>query len=319
MNETERKYKVGFIGCGKMGRALAVAVSKSEAVEEILLFDRFSSLSKWVAKDCSEAREGIAARPADSALEVARECDFIFLGVKPDGVASVFEEIAEGLNDNSEAVIVSIAAGVSIASLTEYYYDAMKVHSPKTSDIDKILDEAFEISEDDLIGIFAGAKSEAVVTAKPTIVRIMPNTSVEVGAGVVVFETEAVGEKVREIPRILEKAGLVRRVKEEQMDAITAISGCGPAFVYTFIEAMADAAVRCGIPKNAALEYAAKTVEGAGKMAERHHPAHLRDDVCSPGGSTIEGIYALEEGGLRAAVMSAVAASYEKSKNLGKK
>ena len=104
------------------------------------------------------------------------------------------------------------------------------------------------------------------------------------------------------------------------IDAGSAVSGCGPAFVYLFVEALADAGVQCGLPRDKALQYAAQTVCGAGRMAvvDGRHPAALKDAVCSPGGSTIEGVHALEDGAFRGIVMNAVQASFERTKELGK-
>ena len=104
------------------------------------------------------------------------------------------------------------------------------------------------------------------------------------------------------------------------MDAASAVSGCGPAFAYLFMEAMADGAVACGIPRAKALEYAAVTLIGAGEMVLQtgQHPGALKDAVCSPGGSTIAGVRALEEHGFRGAVMDCVIAAFEKNQKLGK-
>ena len=113
---------------------------------------------------------------------------------------------------------------------------------------------------------------------------------------------------------------MLDRLDEKLIDAGSAISGSGPAFVYLFIEALADGAVACGIPRAKALEYAAATVIGAGELvlSSGQHPGQLKDAVCSPGGSTIAGIRALENHGFRAAAMEAVISTYNRNKELGK-
>ena len=110
------------------------------------------------------------------------------------------------------------------------------------------------------------------------------------------------------------------QVEEHVFVAATSINGCGPAFVYQFIEALADGGVRYGVPRALAYELAAQTLIGAAKMVQEtgEHPGKLKDAVCSPGGTTIEGVYALEKGGMRAAVMDALAATIEKTAKLSK-
>ena len=115
--------------------------------------------------------------------------------------------------------------------------------------------------------------------------------------------------------------GKLDRLDEHLIDAATALSGCGPAYMYLFMEALADGAVACGIPRAKAMEYAAATMAGAAEMVMQTglHPGALKDAVCSPGGSTIMGVRTLEQRGLRSAAMDCVIAAYEKSKQLGKK
>ena len=116
------------------------------------------------------------------------------------------------------------------------------------------------------------------------------------------------------------KSGTLDAIDEKLIDAASAVSGCGPAFVYMFIEALADGGVECGLPRDKALLYAAQTLIGAAEMVKKtgKHPEALKDAVCSPGGSTIAGVHALEEGAFRADAANAVLAAYKKTLTLGK-
>lgn len=120
---------------------------------------------------------------------------------------------------------------------------------------------------------------------------------------------------------LMAPAGLVDPLDEKLIDAASAISGCGPAYVYLFLEALADGGVACGLPRDKALAYAAQTVEGAARMVleSGKHPGALKDAVCSPAGSTIQGVRALEANGFRSAALEAVIAAYDKTLELGKK
>ena len=119
---------------------------------------------------------------------------------------------------------------------------------------------------------------------------------------------------------VMAAAGLVDHLPEKLIDAGSALSGCGPAFVSLFVEALADGAVACGLPRSQALNYAAQTVAGTAKMLLESgmHPGQLKDAVCSPGGSTIAGVAALEQGAFRASVMEAVENAYQRTMELGK-
>ena len=154
------------------------------------------------------------------------------------------------------------------------------------------------------------------------VIRIMPNIPVSAGSGVILFDTtdNVSEEQVQTFRRSMENAGLVDRLPEKLIDAGSALSGCGPAFVSLFIEALADGAVACGLPRAQALSYAAQTVEGTAKMLREsgQHPGALKDAVCSPGGSTIAGVAALEQGAFRASAMEAVTCAYQRTLELGK-
>lgn len=153
------------------------------------------------------------------------------------------------------------------------------------------------------------------------VARVMPNTPALVGAGMTAVCGDTISFSDLEIVKgIFETLGRIIVTEEKNMDAVCAVSGSGPAYVYTLIEAMADGGVLMGLSKQEALKLAAQTVFGSAKMALESdlHPAALRDAVCSPGGTSIEGVVALEKNGFRAAVISAVEAAADKSKLLKK-
>jgi pyrroline-5-carboxylate reductase len=152
------------------------------------------------------------------------------------------------------------------------------------------------------------------------IVRIMPNTPTAIGKGVIQYCANDLvdGDILADWLADMAPCGLLDVLEERLIDAASALSGSGPAYMYIFLEALADGAVACGIPRAKAMEYAAATVIGAGEMvlATGQHPGALKDAVCSPGGSTIAGIRALEQHGFRAAAMDCVLATYNKNKEL---
>ena len=154
-------------------------------------------------------------------------------------------------------------------------------------------------------------------------VRVMPNTPLAVGEGMSLISSlcTCTAEEFALAQSIFEAAGQVRIVEDHVFTPANGISGCGPAFVYAFIEALADGGVRYGVPRALAYELAAQTLIGAAKMVLEtgKHPGALKDTVCSPGGTTIEGMYALEKGGMRAAVMDAIGATVEKNSRLAGK
>ena len=261
----------GFIGCGNMGGALAKAVARAGFGKEILLAD--------VNMDKAESlAEEISACPSD-ALTIARECKFIFIGVKPQVIGDCFESIKSVLDSRKDKpVIISMAAGVAVSKVK------------------------------DMSGI-------------DSVIRIMPNMPVSVGSGVVLSCAEGItDEQKASFEKAMSQAGILDWLDEEFFDIASAVSGCGPAFVYMFAQALADGAVMSGLHREKALLYAAGTLEGAAKMIleSGKHPEELKDNVCSPNGSTIVGVKALEDGRLRGVVMNAVRASYIRTKELGK-
>jgi pyrroline-5-carboxylate reductase len=219
----------------------------------------------------------VGAKTVAANFDVAKFARILVLATKPDQASSVLKEIRGKFTGNH--LLISIAAGVTLAKL------------------------------------------EAVLPSGSKVIRVMPNTPALVGAGASAFAlgqsaTAADGELAR---KLLSAVGIAFQVKESLLDAVTGLSGSGPAYVYQFIEALSDGGVASGLPRDIASHLAAQTVLGAAKMVLEtgQHPGALKDQVTSPGGTTIEGLHELEKGRLRAVVMSAVRAATEKSKKLG--
>lgn len=175
-----------------------------------------------------------------------------------------------------------------------------------------------------VISMAAGVKLEKLENWAPKarFVRMMPNVCAQIGQAMIAitYNENIKAEEAATVKEILSSAGKVEQVPEKLMDCVTAVSGSGPAFVFMFIEALTDAAVRCGMPRSQAYTYAAQTVYGsAGMVLENgQHPAVLKDMVCSPAGTTIEGVAALEKNNFRNAVIEAVTAACDRSIALGK-
>ena len=274
MVKEKRPVNVGFIGTGNMGGALAMAVNKVSDVS-LLLTDHDRRKATQLA-----LRLGRHAIVMDTAAVIAQS-DYLFLGVKPQALPELLETVRPVLAERlMPPVLVSMAAGVSVARITE------------------------------MLGMTC-----------PTI-RIMPNTPIEVGKGVVLYAgaNGVNADQLEQFCMLLGSAGRLVSVPERLIDAGSALSGCGPAFVYLFIEGLADGAVECGLPRQVATELAAQTVLGAAQMvlSTGRTPGELKDAVCSPAGSTIAGVHALEDGAFRATAIHAVVAAYEKTRALGK-
>ena len=228
------------------------------------------------------------------------------------------------------------AAGEAFAKETGWFYAASNKAAINGADYifiavkPQFLKDVFDEIKNDIpssavvISMAAGVKIEKLQSMAPKarFVRMMPNVCAMIGqAMIAVTINDNISEKeAADVKEILATAGKVEQVPEKLMDCVTGVSGSGPAFVFMFIEAMADAAVRCGMPRAQAYTYAAQTVYGsAGMVLESgKHPAALKDMVCSPAGTTIEGVAALEKNGFRNAVIEAVTEAYKKSVDLGK-
>ena len=175
-----------------------------------------------------------------------------------------------------------------------------------------------------LISIAAGvplAKLEAALGAAARLIRVMPNTPALVGASASGFALgrSALMEDAELAQKLFSAVGLAFQVKEALLDAVTGLSGSGPAYAYLFIEGLSDGGVAAGLPRDIATRLAAQTVLGSAKMVLETglHPGVLKDMVTSPGGTTIEGLHELEKGNVRGTLISAVRAAADKSKKLG--
>lgn len=223
---------------------------------------------------------------ADS-LEEGLDAQFLVLAVKPQIIREVQRQINPYLKRNSDRgqrqVVISIAAGITLKTLSQ-------------------------IPQEEGLSL--------------PIVRMLPNTPCEVGKGLILCcpGPRVLPEDIREINSLFSDCGVIENTDEHTIDVASRVSGCVPAFAYMFIEALADGAVRCGVPRDKAIKYAAISVGGSAEMVLRtgRHPEELKDAVCSPGGSTIVGVSRLENGGFRAAAANAVYYANEKNKELGK-
>lgn len=260
--------KYGFIGCGNMGGAIARALSSS--TKSILLSDRSGKAAALA--------DTIGCSYSDP-ITVCRECDRIFLAVKPQNMA----EVLQGLSDIlavRKPLLISMAAGLQISRIVA------------------------------MVG-----------TALP-VIRIMPNTPVAVGSGMTLYCCNSlVGSEVLE--DFLQDAapcGQWDALNEELIDAAGVVSGCGPAYMYMFLDALAKGALSCGVPEDKAIAYAAATMIGAAKMVQSTglSPEELKNAVCSPGGSTREGVRVLEDAGFANTIGNCVAAAFRRNQELGR-
>lgn len=205
------------------------------------------------------------------------------------------------------------------AQAAEYIFLCMK-----TKQVQAVVEELCpELKGKVLVSVAAGvtlSDLQSWVGENIPVLRIMPNTPCEIGKGLtaLVGGTTAKEKHFADIEMILACSGLVERMDEDMIDAYNAVAGCGPAFVYPYIEALADGGVLVGLPRVKAMRYAAQMVLGAAAMVleTEEHPGKLKDAVCSPGGLTIEGVAELERHGLRAAAIDAVVAAWEKGKRM---
>ena len=218
---------------------------------------------------------------------------------------------------------VAYSDNASIASSCDRIFLAVKPHMMK--DMLLPLQDTLAKRKPLLITMAAGLEIRQIEEFAGThlpVIRIMPNTPTSVGKGVIPYcANDLVVEDMKvDWLEDMEMCGLLDPLEERLMDAASALSGSGPAYLYLMLEAMADGGVACGLPRAKALDYAAMTMAGAAEiyLSTHTHPGALKDAVCSPGGSTIAGVRVLEERGFRGAAMDCVCAAYAKNKELGK-
>lgn len=265
--------KLGFIGTGNMGGAIVRAAAKAVGGQDIYICNRTLAKSQALSQE-------VGCQIADGE-EIAANCDYVFLGVKPQGMKELLSRISPILQARKiPVVLISMAAGLSMQTIQS----------------------------------FAGGEYP--------VIRMMPNTPVAVGSGVILYDatSQVTDGQLSDFLKAMSHGGLCDRLTEKLIDAGSAVAGCGPAFGAMFLEALADGAVACGLPREKALTYAGQMLLGTAKLALETgvHPAQLKDAVCSPGGSTIAGVAALEQGGLRSATIDAVKKAYQRTKELGK-
>ncbi len=273
-----RTYKLGLIGCGNMGSALLSGITSTGVCQPSEVI--FSERNDELVRE-REGALGVTGTSDNVAL--AKNSDIIIIVVKPYQLNDVADEIRNVIEPDQ--IIVVIAAGRTIASIKEVF-------------------------------------TTLAVAGSLKIVRTMPNTPAMVGESMTALcvNDHMTEEDVVKVKAVFSAIGKVEVVSEDMMDLITGLSGSGPAFIYMLIEAMADEAVRLGMTRDTAYLFASQTVLGSAKMVRDtgKHPGALKDAVCSPAGTTIAGVCALEEAGFRDAIMRGVRAAVERSQSMTK-
>lgn len=273
--------KIAFIGAGNMGGALVIGVCKAIDPQQVVVFDLDTSKTAALAE-----KTGCAV--AETAFKACENAEYVVLAVKPQQLRDVQALLVPAMKTADEKgiqqKILSIAAGITLKDLAEI---------PQANGLD--------------LPVF----------------RMLPNTPSEIGEGLNIYAENSLvtDEMCAELEYLFAHCGLIERVTENILDVASAVSGCTPAFAYMFVDALADGAVRCGLPRDKAIRYAAQAVKGAAAMVLEtgRHPDALKDAVCSPGGSTIVGVATLENAAFRAAAANAVFYANEKNLDLGKK
>eukprot|EP01084_Bolivina_argentea_P212633 361396_1 len=283
MTQQLPQLRIGFIGGGQMATALSMGIIKSGILADnssIIISDPYpTQLSKITDTFQATNIRNILFETTTDNKKCIAGCNIVFIAVKPQYLPPIMQQLNTSFT--GKEIIVSMVSGTTLNVL------------------------------------------QTQLTNKPqSVLRIMPNTPARVGCAAIAITKGdyATTDDLMLIERLLQPMGVVKKVDRESLiDAVTGLSGSGPAFVFMMIEAMADGGVKAGLSRQVALELAAQTVLGSAMMVLKtgKHPGQLKDAVASPGGTTIAGIKKLEQNGFRFAVMSAVEEAAKRAKELG--
>jgi len=215
-----------------------------------------------------------------NSAECVNACDLIFLAVKPHMLDEALQFVRTDKVTAKRRVFVSVLVGVTLKAL----------------------------------------RSKLSRFGNYAVIRTMPNTPLLIGSGITVYcgDSHTLPDDYAVVHKMFSQLGTVEQVPEFQINAISALSGCGPAFGYQIIEALSDGGVMVGVPRAMATKFAAEVLIGSARMILEtgRHPGQLKDEVCSPGGTTIAGVHEMEDGGVRASMMNAIKAAFERSQEL---
>ncbi|XP_051169045.1 pyrroline-5-carboxylate reductase 1, mitochondrial [Leptopilina boulardi] len=270
---------IGFIGGGNMARALATCFIEKGIVDAKKI---------WVSSRTENTLQKWIPLGVNTTLvngEVIKKSNVVFLTIKPQVLDAVIEDVCQFLESKTylDKVFVSVLAGIPITRLK------------------------LKLEE---------------ITINPRIVRAMPNTPVTLGEGIIVYCLDGTNSSDGVlIEKLFSCTGLTEIVPESLINALSALCGSGPAFAYLMIEALSDGAVKMGVPRGLATKFSSQVLIGAGKMVQKteKHPGQLKDEVCSPGGTTICGMHELENGSVRASIINAIEATVKKADSLAPK
>lgn len=282
MSASMSGFSIGFIGGGNMAEAMLGGLLKGGLPGNKAMVSEPDAKRRKIMEERMKA----PLRMTDVNHEVCAESDVVVMAVKPQVLEAVLADLAEKAKADpkvADMLLISIVAGKTLATYKKYL--------PNTR-----------------------------------VARVMPNTPALKGCGAsaYVLNDLCTPEDGQRVEAVMQSCGIVEKLGDEKLlDAVTGLSGSGPAYVYLMIEALSDGGVRMGLPRATATRLAAQTVMGAGQMVlneggDMRHPGPLKDDVTSPGGTTIAGVHALESGSFRGTVMNAVEAATRRSQELGK-